>query len=470
MPKDFNDIIKSLRGEEISKKEKMSIIDKNIDIIKSQLDVTKLVKKIVTVKGPKGVYQAIRYVNPDTDQPVENPKVPTKLQGVLHDKHNLEDQVDAIINSKSFTLSDKTRSLIHLGFLNAQDLMVMTGEVAPSKFGWAFKELGLDYKEYLDTGSTPKAVGGKQVVETTEDGKRKSIEQLREEGVKEDEIFKIIKKRKEERAKEWGITVDDKWDAYALQLDMLFQLGRPKSLLAYGTGGVGKTYQLFDQAIPGNNIRMYDDELDMTTEEYDAVKITGSVAMRDFWRLVVKNKDKIMIFDDCDNMWDNDSMANVLKGMLDSTGDGTVRYGQASKDEDGEQLPRQIKFTGKVIFISNLTRKDFVDRDMSPIVDSRASAIDLSMTMEQTLEKLDKIKYKMRFENDKGEPLDVSKDIREKCVQFLKDHKDDLRIEQVNGRTLGRLALLAYFVNNNPNVNDKEKLFRKQAAINLDLV
>lgn len=469
MHKDFKDLIKALQGEEISKQEKMSFLEKNVAIIKAQLDVSKLTKKIVTVKGPNGVYQAVRYVNTDTDKPVDHPKAPTKLHSILHDNKNLDDQVEAIVNSKSFSLSDKTRSLIHLGFLNAQDLMVLTGEVAPSKFGWAFKELGLDYKEYLETGATPKAAAGK-VAEVAEDGKRKSIEQLREEGVKEDQIFKIIKSRKEERAKEWGITVDDKWDAYALQLDMLFQLGRPKSLLAYGTGGVGKTYQLFDQAIPGNQIRMYDDELDMTTEEYDAVKITGSVAMKDFWRLVVKNKDKVMIFDDCDNMWDNEAMANILKGMLDSTGDGTVRYGQAPKDEDGEQLPRQIKFTGKVIFISNLTRKEFTDRGMSPIVDSRASAIDLSMTMDQTLEKLDKIKYKMRFENDKGEPLEVSKEIRAKCVEFLKDHKDDLRIEQVNGRTLGRLALLAYFVNNNPNVNDKEKLFRKQAAINLDLV
>ncbi len=297
-----------------------------------------------------------------------------------------------------------------------------------------------------------------------------AIQDLRRQGVKEDQVFKIIQDRKEQRAKEWGITVEDKWDAYSFSIDTLLQIGKPKSLLVYGTGGVGKTYTLFEQQFPANDIRMYDEELDLDPSEYDAIKISGSIGLRDFWRIVVANKDKIIVFDDCDNMWSNEAMANILKGMLDSSGDGTVRYGNATKDEDGNQLPRQIKFTGKAIFISNLTRKEFVENGMSPIVDSRASAIDLTMNMEQTLQKLNNIKYKMKFENARGEKLNIPNSVMDKVTGFLEKHKDDLRIEQVNGRTLSNLAITAYQIYNNDSISDKDRFFEKQAAIKLDLV
>jgi hypothetical protein len=250
-------------------------------------------------------------------------------------------------------------------------------------------------------------------------------------------------------ADEYGITMEDMWDNYNFAMDMLIEEGSPKSILVYGTGGVGKTYD-FEQKVKQHGLRKFEDADDngepilMDSEDYDYVTVKGSMSITDLWKTVVQNRKKLIVFDDCDSMWrggDSNPAKNILKGMLDSTGDGEVTYsGQEVKDEEGNKLPKKIKFKGKVIFISNLDRSAFPQ----PLVDSRCNALDLSMTMEQTVDKLNAIKNFVKPTNENGERVDgIEQEDKDRAMDFINEFQNRLGIGQVNGRTLAKLMVIS---------------------------
>jgi hypothetical protein len=180
-----------------------------------------------------------------------------------------------------------------------------------------------------------------------------------------------------------------------------------------------------------------------------------------------EHNSKCILFDDCDSAIEKKTggdTANLLKGALDTTGDGTISYGSAAKvqsqhplardrqgntrgnnsveeggdgDEDSKYyLPARFKFKGRMIFISNLQRNQIPE----PIVDSRALSIDLSMNASETIERLRKIKDKMPIEDIHGNPIEgITSQDRTDAVDFMDKYKDAMRLSQINARTMGSI-------------------------------
>ena len=262
--------------------------------------------------------------------------------------------------------------------------------------------------------------------------------------------YEKFQKQESNKIKEqFGITSDKMWLSYERNISRIIQTGQPKSMLAFGTGGVGKTYTL-EQVIKANNLedRMYKPGMDLDSSQYDIIKLTGSMTKNGLWRRLYENRDKLVVFDDCDSMWDDPDLLNWLKGALDSTGDGTITNENGDKvklssvDPDtgeSEKAPREFQFTGQVIFISNLTRAELVRKGAGPIVESRSLAIDLTMTTEQTMEKMKKIKDKIIIKDKHGNAIDVKQEERDMAFDFLDFMKDKISTSKINGRTLGNL-------------------------------
>jgi len=135
-------------------------------------------------------------------------------------------------------------------------------------------------------------------------------------------------------------------------------------------------------------------------------------------------------------------LINILKAATDTTLEDVVWDGGPIKSSDGEsRLPTRFKFTGGVVIISNLTEKK-LKQVASPLLESRALALDVTRTMEETIDKLDRIKDKLPFEDRNGEPIEVAAEHRGAAIDFIKKYKQHMPVTQVNGRTLGALALL----------------------------
>lgn len=420
--------------------------------IQKAIDTSQLVKKQVKVTNKYGkVYMATRYVKANSDESPETSHKP-KITG-----KDDEERILNIVTNPELKKSDKVRELIAMGVYDKKALMTLTG-AAPAQ---AYNELK---KEGLIGTPAPAATGGFGEAMPAHDGVESPILGGNPSEMSAKELKKFVARQRKSLREEKGIDYKAFWNAYESTLEGVILDGYPKSLIAYGTGGLGKTFTL-DQVKERLQVREYDEEIDPSPDQYDSITIKGTTGLRDMWSIITKNRDKLIIFDDADSMWGTgkEEHQNILKGMLDTSGDGTVRYGNAGKDPmTGEQLPKQIKFTGQVIFISNLERKDFPQ----PLISSRCGAIDLSMTKDETMEKLNDIKYLIQLKGKGGKDIEIPTESRDAAFNFFKKYKSRLNIDTLNGRMFAQVAQIHSLFARRGNLEG----FENEALIRTNLV
>ena len=133
------------------------------------------------------------------------------------------------------------------------------------------------------------------------------------------------------------VDIVKQFQALKLYVEMMFDKANPiQSIVLSGPGGVGKSYEIFD-------------EMEKRGIEYVLVK--GFSTPRALFNTLRDNQDKVIIFDDCDSVWEDANALNVLKSALETNRRGSriVTWQTAEESEEFE-------FVGKIIFMSN---KDF---------------------------------------------------------------------------------------------------------------
>lgn len=461
------------------KKSKILSIYNDDNIKKAILDKTNLVRKKVMAKIPgtnieRPVY---RWVNKETGFAEE----------LDHDKYQHEsiflgttdEEKLKYILEGGMTLIDKVRSLISSGYYNDKDISEITGGKYNS---------GIIKKHLVEFGIDPKMFQYEQsetneMLPDTNDVDDNSItDSLIGMSISEIEerfgsaaAFKRQKDLKNDLIKKFGLSVEGKWENYEDDLEALLdnELGL-KAVLAYGTGGVGKSFTLEKVFGIHNNEEYeskhkmveYDPELDMELggDEYDYVKIGGKIGSREIQRYLYKHNNKIIVFDDCDSMWSDEGLINVLKNTLDTSGRGMVQWSMPLKGnpEKGEpDIPANYQFSGKMIFITNLSKQELGKRGAAPIVESRAASTDLSMNRDQTIEHLGKIVKKMKLKDtSNGEPLaDVTESDKNIAFEVFKEASEYGRLDQLNTRVLS--GIIATVRKSRRDGNSVEKQRRK---------
>lgn len=429
--------------------------------VKKAIDLGKLVAKQVQVQTKQGkIYTAIRWVDPTTGRAVA-------VSGSPHADHPASDaagdaaKISEIIRDTESSKSQKVRDLLDMGVYNPKMLMLLADCAYAQVHGELRKfDIPKEGEAGAAVGSGETADGGTGADMPEDDGKEIDVSTLSGKALK-----KVVDQQRARKREETGLTYKDFWNTYRSTLEGVIVDGYPKSLIAYGTGGLGKTHDL-TETMERLQVRVFDPEINPAKDQYDAVVIKGGTGIRDMWQIICENKDKLIVFDDCDSMWrggDDNPAQNILKGMLDTSGDGSVRYGNAGKDQDGNQLPKQIRFTGQVIFISNLPREEFPQ----PLISSRCAAIDLTMTKDETLDKLNDIKEFIKLRGKNDVLLDVPKESRVAAYEFFMRHKNHLDLGQVNGRTFAQVAQIhAAGARRGATAKD----FEKEAMIRMNLV
>lgn len=215
--------------------------------------------------------------------------------------------------------------------------------------------------------------------------------------------------------------------------------GKFKSALAYGTGGVGKTYTVTHQLEEQGKVAFDEDKHQPGGDDYDYVKVTGKATPTAVYKALYQHNNKIIVFDDCDSVLKNEDAINFFKGALDTSGDGTIAYGSSKKikDENDEELPQRFKFKGKVIFVSNLSPEQ-----MPQPLKSRATKIDLTMNKQQTIDRIKEIamdpKGSGKYSNLQFPGIDkYSHEDMKGVIDYLDENKD--HIGDLNVRTIGKI-------------------------------
>ena len=196
------------------------------------------------------------------------------------------------------------------------------------------------------------------------------------------------------------------------------------SAVITGEGGLGKTYTVTKTLESAG----YKDISDLADFQVGSVintrkcftMVKGFSTAKGLYRTLFENNKSIIVFDDCDAVLKDPVALNLLKGALDSYGKRIISWNADMRDED---LPRSFNFEGRVIFISNMDQ-DKIDQ----AIRSRSMMIDLSMTTDQKIDRMEHIADSPEFlpEYDRA--------IKQDALALIREVKDEA--SEISLRTL----------------------------------
>ena len=122
--------------------------------------------------------------------------------------------------------------------------------------------------------------------------------------------------------------------------------GNCRSLIICGAAGVGKSHTVL-QAVS---------KIDEDQRHVVKGSVTPPGLFKTLWKY--RHAGQVLVFDDADDIWENERCLNYLKAVCDSSEERFITRAANSNafDDDGEEIPSTFPFNGSVIFITN---KDF---------------------------------------------------------------------------------------------------------------
>lgn len=176
--------------------------------------------------------------------------------------------------------------------------------------------------------------------------------------------------------------------------------GLQPSLVITGGAGMGKTHI----------VKSTLEEMGLK-ESYDFVHFKGRATAAGLFVTLYENNDKIIVLDDCDSVFKDDDAVNILKGALDSYDTRKISYisTKSLKDEFGSEVPRHFEFSGRIIFISNISQSK-----LDEAIRSRSFVADVDLTNEQMFERIEQLMPKMESrvpDSAKAQALELMKEL-----------------------------------------------------------
>jgi hypothetical protein len=144
----------------------------------------------------------------------------------------------------------------------------------------------------------------------------------------------------------------------------------------------------------------------------------ASLGIRDVFSLLYYNRKKILILDDFDTPLRNEDTINLLKSITDSYDRRIVslpREKQVGGDEGSvPATPDKFEFSGKLIIVTNLTRKD-----INTALLSRIPTFEVQYNMKEILENIEK----MLVYINPDVPVPIKQEVYEYVVSLYRQDK-----------------------------------------------
>jgi len=197
--------------------------------------------------------------------------------------------------------------------------------------------------------------------------------------------------------------------------------GEIRSLIVSGPAGLGKSF----------TIEKTLNQWDPDGTNYTIIK--GYVRATGLYKTLFAHSapGQVVVFDDADTIFFDDTSLNMLKAVCDSTENRTVSYlaeSQLFDDGTAERLPKSFEFHGTIIFITNYDFDAMIEKGhkLAPhllAMMSRSHYIDLSMkTKRDYMVRIHQVISKGLLDN-----VGLTHVAQQEVVSFIDANKDTLR-------------------------------------------
>lgn len=197
--------------------------------------------------------------------------------------------------------------------------------------------------------------------------------------------------------------------------------GGIRSLIVSGPPGLGKSFTI-EEAL---------EKWDAEGKHHSVIK--GYVRPTGLYRMLYRHRHagEVIIFDDADSVFNDETSLNILKAVLDTSEKRSVSYMSERRmkdEEDGEMIPKTFTFEGTIIFITNLDFDAMIEREHRnaphfKAMLSRSHYIDMDMKTRQDYIVRIKQVIKAGMLSSKG----LSPNEIEDVIHFIESHANQLR-------------------------------------------
>jgi len=210
--------------------------------------------------------------------------------------------------------------------------------------------------------------------------------------------------------------------------------GDVRAMIVSGPPGVGKSHGIEQVLDRYKTIETLGGE-----KKYEVVK--GAMSPIGLYCKLYKNsaKGNVIVFDDCDSVFNDELSLNILKAALDSKKTRTIHWNTDSFKLRNEGVPDQFKFEASAIFVTNLKfdKAKGKIREHLQALESRCHYMDL--TIDTDREKM------LRIQQIVGDGMlndyKFAKEVVADIVDFVDINKNRLR--ELSLRTVLKVADLA---------------------------
>lgn len=214
--------------------------------------------------------------------------------------------------------------------------------------------------------------------------------------------------------------------------------GVVRGLVVSGPPGVGKSFGVVKQLDAANMFRVMEGRDPM----YDT--ISGGISPIGLYQKLYNNRDKqrVLVFDDCDGALFDEECLNLLKAALNSGDSRRICWNKESRTLSENDIPDSFDFEGSIIFLSNIDFERTIAKGSRiaahlEAIMSRCHYLDLEISSMR--DKLLRIKQIVR--DGMLEPYDFSKDEEADIIDYVMDNAEFLR--EVSLRVVKKIADLA---------------------------
>lgn len=228
--------------------------------------------------------------------------------------------------------------------------------------------------------------------------------------------------------------VNQRFD-FTKQLAKLVIQKKARSLIVGGEGGIGKTHTITEAfkelgkvnvadlmpTIEDLNVIVPEDSEEVVEQKAlakmnafkgDYVVVKGRVSAKALYRLMWENRNRTIVFDDCDQVLQDQTAVMLMKPALDTYEDCWVSWRIEGLQKDMD-LPTTFKFNGSIIFITNMPM-----HKIDEAVRTRCYKVDVTMSYKQRIERMRGVLHNVMPEVDmdcKVDALNLIEQNLDKC-------------------------------------------------------